>query len=110
MTKFLESYFKTVTSRRSRDIYYRDSITIQTAVSVLRRETRLTREELSERLRVNASKLAYLEATGGLNETQLLVLIDIATEYAMPNLAHYFETKRILYCGSHGGRGRNRRM
>jgi hypothetical protein len=110
VTKFLETYFALIHEKRARDIQPRESIEIPTALSVLRRETRMTREELAERLKSNPSKLAYLETVGHANETQLLILIGIAEEYAMPNLAQYFESKRLLYCAAHGGKGRNRRI
>lgn len=94
---FLQAYFDYIWARRPKDVEFRASISIQTALSVLREQSQLTREQMATRLGVDNAKLAYLEARGTLSETQYLALIEAATEYSLPNLAQLFHSKLVLF-------------
>jgi transcriptional regulator with XRE-family HTH domain len=97
MHELLKAFFDSLWLRRPNDVSYRPSLTIQAAMSHLREQSKMTREEMSDRLGVNNSRLAYLESRGNLTEKQLHCLVDLAHEYAMPNLAGYFESRLAIF-------------
>lgn len=111
MYEFLQLFYNHAWTKRPRDIesQYFGMVTIQAALSHLRDQSGVTREQMAERLGVLNSRLAYLELKGSLTEAQYLALISMAAEFSMPNLAEYFGQKMRAYLRP-GKRGPKRRI
>ncbi len=98
---FMELYFENLWSQRPRDVEYRPYFSLQTGITILREQTKLTREELAQRLNLSNSKLAYAEARGNFNEAQYITLKALAEEFGLVNLAGFFNSKLILFRRPH---------
>jgi len=98
---FFQVYLAHIWSQRPRDVEYRPFISIQMALDHFRTQPRISREALAERLEVNNSLLARIEARGNLNEKQLNTLIRLCEEYFMPNLMLFFEGKLKILLHPH---------
>lgn len=94
---FLRAVFKSLQASKPYDIHsFSDSLSVQQAISHLRKQSRMTVVKFSERLCISTTRLTQLESRGLLRTEEARRLQGLAVEFELPNLAKKFYQEMLM--------------